>query len=95
MFTNSAGASTSVGLAGTSSVLTIYDEIEDHARLVVLHYHGAGPLRTKSWYGQCAEWNADIVDAATTYELIVDKYLVLCVGVVVPVQETRPRQRSR
>ena len=58
-------------------------------------YHGAGPIRTTFWYGQCAEWNANFIEVATTYELIIDKYLVLCVGVVVPVQETRPRQRSR
>ena len=60
-----------------------------------LVYHGAGPIRTTFWYGQCAEWNANFIEVATTYELIIDKYLVLCVGVVVPVQETRPRQRSR
>ena len=46
-------------------------------------------------FGQCAECNAGVFGAFNTYLVFFDKKLVLCVGIVVPVQESRPRYRSR
>ena len=44
---------------------------------------------------RAAERNDDIMVVTSTYELLFDKYFVLCVYIVVPVQEFCPRQRSR
>ena len=46
-------------------------------------------IRIAFYREQCAEWNADVIGEVTAYKSFFDKYFVLCVDIVVPVQETR------
>ena len=49
------------------------------------------PIRITFYCAQCAELNDDVIGEATAYELNFYKYYVLRSGIVVSVQETRPR----
>ena len=60
-----------------------------HACMRALHKLSLCPIRITSYCEQCAESNADVIGAATAYELIFDTCFVICVGIVVPVQEIR------
>ena len=67
-----------------------FDVLALHACMHAVHKLSRFPIRITFYCELCAKWNADVIGADTAYETIVDKCFVLCVGIVMPVQETRP-----
>ena len=77
-----------------TSIISIskrFDVLPLHACMRAVHNLSRCPKRITFYCRQCAEWNADFIGAATAYEWVDDKYVVLRVSIVVPVHEIRPR----